>query len=167
MALSIMACAILVFVLKGPGIIISCVLFFAAWLMVNARPDASEHKALRASIRLSAEDITDVLKEYETFSTAVDTDSVADRTLHRPALCDRDCNDPDIEAFHYQHSTAQRFLNRLGHKLDHSDMEIAELENLLKVTDQRALDIQEAWLNARRSAFKLGPNYKNPPRELD
>lgn len=166
-ALIILASVILIALLKTPGFIIALILAGVAWLMVNSRPDASEQKALRSSIKLSAEDITDVLDQFNEFKTSVDTDSVADRTLHRPALLDQDCNDPAVETFHYHQASAQRFLRRLDARVNDPNLEINELENLLKVTDQRAAEIRESWLEARRAAIRLGPNYKDGRGELE
>lgn len=56
--------------LKIPGVFIAALLISAALLMLHTRPDASEQAALRSSIRLSAEDIEDVMAEYEEFQSS-------------------------------------------------------------------------------------------------
>ncbi|QCB28628.1 hypothetical protein [Corynebacterium endometrii] len=164
-ALVVLAAVILIAVLKTSGFIIALILAGVAWLMVNSRPDASEHKALRSSIRLSAEDIADVMQQYEDFRESADIDSVTDRTLHRPALMDTDCDHPAVEAFHYQYSSARRYLRRLEAKLNNPQLDTNELENLLKTTDHRAAEIRECWVEARRAAYRLGPNYKDDSGE--
>ncbi|MDN6246515.1 MAG: hypothetical protein L0J38_08285, partial [Corynebacterium casei] len=62
--------------------------------------------------------------------------------------------------FHYQLSTAKRYLRRLDARLAKANMETSEFEQLLKITDQRALELKESWLVARRAALALGPNYR-------
>ena len=115
--LTVIACVALIVLLKVPGLIISFLLAAAAWLMSSARPDATEHQALRSSIQLSAEDIRDVMDEFEKFETSMDPDALADRTLHRPALLDLDTSNEAIEGFHYQYATASRYLKRLPGRL--------------------------------------------------
>ncbi|WP_347305854.1 hypothetical protein [Corynebacterium sp. SA-MJD20WY100] len=160
MALTLGACVILIALLKVPGLMISFLLVGAALLMMSARPESTEHDALRTSIQLSSEDIRDVMAQFEDFEVSQDTDIIADRTLHRPALLDLDTNDPDIEAFHYQFASASRFLKRLPARLASPMLDTNQLEQILSVTDQRAASLQESWLAARQAAFRLGPDYK-------
>lgn len=143
--------------LRWPGLILIALVLGITYVMLRFRPNASETTALRSSIILSAEDISDILREFDDFSDSPDPDALADRTLHRPALLDLDCADPDIESFHYQYSTAQRFLSRLDARLASPDLDVAQLENLLSVTDRRALELRESWLAARQAARRLGP----------
>ncbi|MDD7582311.1 hypothetical protein ACEE23_05915 [Corynebacterium sp. 32222D000AT] len=157
--LTIIAAAFLIGLLKVVGLIVALLLAGAVWVMLSMRPDAHEHRVLRSSIQLSAEDITDVMDEFDHFSNAQDADTIADRTLHRPALLDYDCGDEAVERFHYQYASARRFLNRLNARLASTELETQDLESLLRVTDQRALDIKESWINARRSAQRLGTRY--------
>ncbi|MCQ9332809.1 hypothetical protein NQ042_01630 [Corynebacterium phoceense] len=160
MALTLGACVVLIVLLKVPGLMISFLLVGAALLMMSARPESTEHDALRTSIQLSSEDIRDVMAQFEDFEVSQDTDIIADRTLHRPALLDLDTNDPDIEAFHYQCASASRFLKRLPARLASPMLDTNQLEQILSVTDQRAASLQESWLAARQAAFRLGPDYK-------
>ncbi|MDK2582028.1 hypothetical protein MFL68_000395 [Corynebacterium sp. BWA136] len=146
--------------LKIPGLFIAALLIAAALLMLYTRPDASEQAALRGSIRLSAEDIEDVIAEYEDFQSSEAAEKIADRTLYRPALLDLDCSDPSIEAFHYELSGARRFLRRLNLRVNAEKVSTNELDSLLKVTDGRARELKETWLSARRAAFALGPKYE-------
>lgn len=163
--LTVVACTALIVLLKAPGVIISILLASAVWLMSSARPEASEHAALRTSIELSAEDISDVIAEFKNFETSPDPDALADRTLHRPALLDLDTNDPDIEAFHYQYASALRYLKRLPARLANPMLSTSQLEHLLTITDQRAADLKESWLTARRAAQKLGTSYRDGRNE--
>ncbi|MDY3127806.1 MAG: hypothetical protein SOW59_06720 [Corynebacterium sp.] len=157
------ASIIVIWTLKLPGVFIVLLIVPAALLMLCSRPDASEQQALRASIALSSEDIEDVLAEYEEFQTSPTAEAIADRTLYRPALADADCDNPDIEQFHFQRANAQRFLNRLQARMAKPDLDISYLEQLLSITDSRALEFKESWLAARRAAAALGSTYN---REL-
>lgn len=154
-----LACAGLVFWLKLPGLVIAIFIVLAVVMFLRLRPLSPEAASLEHSIRLSADDIADVNAAYEDFLSSSDTDSIADRTLHRPALADPDCGDPDIERFHFEIANALRFLHRLETRLIAAPS-IPQLEGLLKVTDSRALELQETWLVARKAAYRLGVNYK-------
>ncbi|HDM2782654.1 TPA: hypothetical protein PZN16_003127, partial [Staphylococcus aureus] len=44
-------------------------------------------------------------------------------------------------------------------------MRTQDLEALLRVTDERARELKESWLAARRAAFRLGPDYRT--RQID
>ncbi|AKK08991.1 hypothetical protein HCH15_04285 [Corynebacterium testudinoris] len=145
--------------LRLQGLLLLLPILAIAALLLWKRPNSTETDSLRTSIALSADDIRDVIAEYEHFSTSPDADALADRTLHRPALADHYCDDPAIESFHHQSSTARRYLSRLEARLANRDLEVGQLENLLNVTDERALEIKNAWLEARHAAKRLGPNY--------
>lgn len=159
--LTLIAVAILVYFLRLPGVLISLLLIAVAWGMLHSRPDKTEKQTLRSSIALSAEDIQNVLDEFDRFQNSPEADVLADRTLYRPALMDFDCSDEDIEQFHYQYSSSKRFLNRMEARLSSAEIEIQELEQLLRITDRRAADLKEKWVAARRSAFHLGQNYRD------
>lgn len=159
MALAIIGSVALIALMKGPGLFFAFGLVIATYVMVRSRPDATEHRTLRSSIRLSAEDVSDIIAEYDMLAHSDCAEAIADRTLHRPALYDVYCDDPDIEAFHFQCDSARRYLDRLQLRLDAPDLEIPDLERLLTVTDDRAVELREAWLAARRAAFRLGPSY--------
>lgn len=150
---------LILFWFKLQGLLLLLPILAIAFLVLGKRPDSTETNALRSSIALSAEDISDVLAEYDRFASATDADTLADRTLLRPALVDLDCDDEAIEAFHHQYTTSRRFIRRLEARLAHPGLEVGQLESLLHVTDQRALDIKEAWLTARHAAKRLGTNY--------
>lgn len=158
--LAAVTAVVLVVTLKLQGVILAVLVCGALWLFADSRPNASEHAALRASIALTVEDITDVIEDYTTFATSEDSDALADRMLHRPALVDVDCTNPSIEAFHYEMHGAQRFLRRLNARVNAPDIETGELESLLKVADERAAELKECWLSARRAALALGTDYK-------
>ncbi|WKD61404.1 hypothetical protein CCICO_06920 [Corynebacterium ciconiae DSM 44920] len=154
----LICCVALIVFLRFEGIILVLLVAAVVGFTLRHRPDSKETAAVVSSIRYSAEDIQDTIAEYERFLTGTDTDSIADRTLQRPALADPDCNDPDIEEFHHEYSTAKRFLNRLNSKLETHDT-IPQLETLLAVTDRRAAALQERYQRARRAALRLGRDY--------
>ncbi|MDO5031684.1 hypothetical protein [Corynebacterium sp.] len=159
LCVALSAAVLLIMTLKLPGLFIAILVAWAMWLLATSRPDQSEHTALRTSIALTVEDITDILSQYEAFISSEDPDNLADRTLHRPALADADCTEPAIAAFHYEAHGAERFLRRLSARLHRSDIETKELESLLKIADERADQLKESWLAARRVAKTLGPGY--------
>ncbi|ANE04219.1 hypothetical protein [Corynebacterium crudilactis] len=154
-----LCCLFLVLWLKLPGVLLASLILVATFSVMRMRTSTPEVTALRTSIRLSAEDITDVHNEWQIFLSSPDGDALADRTLVRPALADPDCGNEDIEKFHFEISNAHRFLGRLEARLQQTLL-VSELETLLKVTDERSLDLRETWLNARKAANKLGPHYK-------
>lgn len=145
--------------LRLQGLLLILPIAALAVLAVGKRPDTSETTALRSSITLSAEDIQDVIDEFDAFSTSPAAEHMADRTLSRPALLDPDCADPDVSAFRHEYATARRFLGRLDARLVKNNLDVPQLESLLHVTDARALAIREAWLAARQAAQRLGPDY--------
>ena len=153
------ACLLLVALLQIEGAALSCLILVESFLLSRYHPYSQETAALKASIVLSREDIEDTLRKYEDFLYKNDTESIADRTLHRPALADENCTDPDISSFHFLASTSRRFVPRLNDRLSRN-LSIQQLESLLKLTDVRALELKEAWLQARQSAQRLGKNYQ-------
>lgn len=152
-------CLLLIFFLQWEGIILTGVILLAIYLASRYRPDSQEAEALVSSIVLSREDIEDVLHQYDKFLNSEDADAIADRTLHRPALADEDCDDPDISAFHFLVDTSKRYVSRVNSRLKR-DLSVQQLEALLLVTDKRALELKEAWLLARKSAHRLGNDYR-------
>ncbi|MDO5075711.1 hypothetical protein [Corynebacterium sp.] len=150
------SCAALALTLRLEGIVLAAIIILLMFVANSMRPNQSESATLMTSIKLSADDIRDVIDAYDRFLHGNDAKNLADRTLHRPALGNPDCDDPDIEAFFYQHDTAQRFLRRLEARL-HTDLSVAQMEALLAVTDRRALELKEAWVRARRAAARYEP----------
>ena len=151
-------CMVLTAWLKLEGIILGALIMSLAYFVLRHRPDGAEAESLATSIRLSAEDISDVIEEFERFRSGTDPDSVTDRSQKRPALADPDCAHPDIETFYFEYGTACRFIGRLDERLT-GDLSIPQLETLLGVTDRRALDLRDAWARARRTALRLGVDY--------
>lgn len=156
------SCLILVLWLKLPGLIISAAILAAVFGASQLRPVSSEVTSLLTSIRLSADEILDIQEEWDNYLDGTSADALADRTLHRPALADPDCHDPDIQKFHFTMANARRFLSRLDARLE-ADLSVPQLEGILKVTDARALDLRESWLIARQAAHRLGPGYDSDP----
>ena len=157
--LIIAACVAVLVIFRLQGLLLILPILAVAMLVMSRRPDTTETLALRSSITLSAEDIEDVIAEFDRFATGTDAEAIADRTLNRPALLDLDCTDPDIAAFHHEYATARRFLSRLDARLAAENLEVSQLETLLTVTDMRALEIKETWLAARQAAQRLGHDY--------
>lgn len=151
-------CVLLVWLMKLPGLLLAGMLLTVVFVATRRDPGAAgrEAAALTNSVRLSAEDIRDVLEAFEKFRTSQDADALADRTFNRPALADPDTSDPEIQRFHYQCHGARRFLNRLEARLADPDMTVRDLERLLAVTDRRAVELEESWLTARRAARRTG-----------
>ena len=159
LAIILAACIAVLAIFRLQGLLLIIPILAVAALVMTRRPDTSETIALRSSIMLSADDIRDVVAEFDHFTDSADTTAIADRTLTRPALLDLDCTDPDIAAFHHEYATARRFLSRLDARLANESLEVPQLESLLQVTDMRALELKETWLAARQAAQRLGPNY--------
>ena len=148
---------LLVWWLKAPGVILVLVLAILAWFYLALRPSSNEVQALRTSIKLSLDELDDILSEFDNFAFSQDSDHLADRTVHRPELLNTDSTDPDIENFHYEYSTAQRYSKRMHSHLAKHRLSVGQLERLLKISDERVAILRERWLAARRAAHKLGP----------
>lgn len=150
----LLACLVLIVVFKAYGVILAIlILGFGAFAVYN-RPDSRETSTLRASIELSLQDIQDIFNEFERFRFSNDTDSVADRTLYRPALLDSDSSDPAIEEFYYLESTSHRFINRAQAQLA-GNLSVSQLDSLLSIADKRSFQLQQAWIEARKAARRL------------
>lgn len=161
------SCLLLVLWLKLPGLIIAGLIIAAVVGVSRLRPVSTEVTSLITSIQLSADEILDIEQEWNNYLDGTSADALADRTLHRPALADPDCHDPDIQKFHFTMANARRFLSRLDARLE-ANLSVPQLEGILKVTDARALDLRESWLVARQAAHRLGPGYDSgPPQSLE
>lgn len=158
-ALLAVCCIALVVWMKTAGIVLAVACGLVVFFFLKQRPDAQELLAIKDSIRLSADDITQTLDEFDFFVSSPHPDALADRTLTRPALADKDCLEPRIEKFHYLYASSLRFLNRLDARLA-SDLTVSQAESILAITDERALELQESWVQARRAAAELGPGYR-------
>lgn len=150
-----LCCLVLIETLTFYGVILSAIIVMVTAIVIRRQPDKSEMKAMMTSIMLSADDIADVLDQYKKFLTGSKQEYLMDRTVHRPALTDRDCQDPAISEFFFQYDAASRFLDRLEAKMNASQS-LPELEMLLAVTDRRAVELKEAWSQARKAALRLG-----------
>lgn len=152
------ACILLVFTSRALGVLVALGLVLGVALYLARRPEADpEARTLRTSIQLACEDIEDTLGQFDSFATSNYADSLADRTMHRPALLEPDCDDPDISKFHFEASAARRFLTRLNARLANQDLPVRDLEKLLEVTDERGRQLRDSWVDARRAARRLGP----------
>ncbi|AZA13776.1 hypothetical protein ACFPVT_06715 [Corynebacterium choanae] len=152
-------CAVLIGLLHIPGVVIALLLVMSMIVLLKDRGVSEEAEALRSSIRLSAEDIIEVLRSYEEFLSSSEPTVAEDRGEHRPALADPDCDDAEIAAFFCAVPAAKRYLTRLDYRLRRR-MTVGQLETLLQLTDQRAVELAELWSAARRRALRLGGNYQ-------
>lgn len=124
-------------------------------VIASRRPDAIEVQAIVASIRLSSEDISAVLDEFDAFRTGPGPDDMEDRLFRRPALLDPDSAVPEIAAFYDDMANAQRFLHRLPARLA-GKLTVRQADRLLAITDDRARHLQQSWHSARRAAWEIG-----------
>lgn len=154
-----LCCVLLLMTLKQSGLLLVVPILTVTFLVMRHRPDESETRALRSSILLSLEDITDILDQFLAFRDSPDAEHLADRTLHRPALLDPDCEDPAIQKFHFEFHGCRSYVHRLHARLA-ADLGVPELEALLATTDARAVELRESWLAARGAAHRLGTDYK-------
>lgn len=152
-----LSCCVLIWLLKTPGIFLSIILFIAIYYMIDHRPNSAEIDSLRSSVILSVEDIEDIEAQYNRFAHGSDTSSIADRTLKRPELLNTFSTVPEIESFHYLLSNSDRFIQRVRLHLNTS-LNTSQLEKLLDITDQRASQLQQAWIDARRAARRYTEN---------
>lgn len=152
-----LSCCVLIWLLKTPGIFLSIILFIAIYYMIDHRPNSAEIDSLRSSVILSVEDIEDIEAQYNRFEHGSDTSSIADRTLKRPELLNTFSTVPEIESFHYLLSNSDRFIQRVRLHLNTS-LNTSQLEKLLDITDQRASQLQQAWIDARRAARRHTEN---------
>lgn len=156
LALTVAAGMALILIFKVPGIFLALGLLGFVFL-ASKRTDDIEIDALVSSIALSAEDIGDVLAEFDAFCNAHDAHNLEDRTLLRPALADRDSTIPEIVQFHEDYANAQRYLHRLPARLT-APLSVNQAERLLRITDERAELLRASWLEARRVAREHGPS---------
>ncbi|MCF4006465.1 hypothetical protein L1O03_04610 [Corynebacterium uropygiale] len=140
------------------GLCIIIPLVGIAYFIFRQDPDTAESDSLRQSIHASAQDIRDLLAEYDTFLYSADADHLADRTLYRPALADDDCRIPAIRTFFQQAERSRRFLTRLEGQLS-GKHNLSYLERLLSMTDHRYQELRTAWDNARQVARLHGASY--------
>ncbi|MEJ5996923.1 hypothetical protein [Corynebacterium sp. H130] len=156
LTLAFLLCIWMMVTLKVSGVLLS-IGVAGLLLIATRRPDGLEIEAIVASIQLSAEDLADVISDFDRFCTSPDVQSLEDRTLLRPALMDRDTQVPEIATFHEDVANAQRFLHRLPARLA-GELSVKQAEKLLMITDERVAALRESWLSARRAARDIGPN---------
>ncbi|MCQ9351560.1 hypothetical protein NQ015_00775 [Corynebacterium sp. 153RC1] len=150
-------CLLLIMWLKVTGVLLSVCILALVFFILRFRPDSNEVATLKSSVRLSLEDIEDVVRAFQKFEVGQDAESLADRTLHRPALLDLDTDSEEIAKFHFLLGNSKRFSRRVEGKL-RQNLSVSQLERLLTVTDTRASELQQAWLEARKAAYRLGPS---------
>ena len=154
----ILALAILLVVFfRLPGLLIAALLivFGAA---VHRRYDTSpEIASLKASLRIARDDMAEILQSYDDLQHGTSTQSVADRTLNYPALAQGDVSHHAISEFLLRTSSARRFIARIDGYLESPDIDRIQLEKLIGIADERAMELAESWDDARRAARQIGP----------
>ena len=154
----ILAVAILLVVfLRLPGLLIA-VLLVILGIAVHGRYNTNpEVASLKASLRIARDDMAEILQNYEDLQHGTSTQAVADRTLNYPALANGDVSHHAISEFLLRSSSARRFIARIDGYLESPDIDRYQLERLITVADERALELAESWDDARRAARQIGP----------
>lgn len=155
--LLIVAAIALAVTLKGPGVLLALVLGAAALAWSRRAHADLEVASLRASLRIALGDVNETLELFDDLRTGMSADAIADRTLHFPALADRGTANPVIQDFHLRADSARRFVARVDAALASDDLDRAQLERLIAVADERALQLAASWQDARRAAREIGP----------
>ncbi|WP_066524913.1 hypothetical protein [Corynebacterium bouchesdurhonense] len=156
-ALVLAAVVLLVVLLRVPGLILSLILVAAVLMFERRHQTNPEVAAMEASLRLTRDDICEVLDAYDQLQNGASAADIADRTLHFAALANPDNTVPEVNEFILRASSARRFLARIDAHLERPDLDKAQLERLLAIADERAFELQTAWDDARRAARQLGP----------
>ena len=149
---------LLVLRLKTPGAIIAGLIGVTALLTRRRFIPNPEVESLRSSLLIACDDIRDIVEAFDNLQHGSSTQALADRTLHFPALANTDLSVPEISEFHLKYSAAQRFLARVDTYLQSPDLERVHLEKLIRIADERALELEDAWVAARNAAREIGPS---------
>lgn len=154
----ILALAILLVVFfRLPGLLIA-VLLIIFGAAVHRRYDTNpEIASLKASLRIARDDMAEILQSYDDLQHGTSTQSVADRTLNYPALAQGDVSHHAISEFLLRTSSARRFIARIDGYLESPDIDRFQLEKLIGIADERAMELAESWDDARRAARQIGP----------
>lgn len=154
----ILALAILLIVFfRLPGLLIA-VLLIIFGVAVHRRYDTNpEIASLKASLRIARDDMAEILQSYDDLQHGTSTQSVADRTLNYPALAQGDVSHHAISEFLLRTSSARRFIARIDGYLESPDIDRFQLEKLIGIADERAMELAESWDDARRAARQIGP----------
>ncbi|UDL79465.1 hypothetical protein LH392_07115 [Corynebacterium uberis] len=156
-AVVVLLAAVLVYLLQLPGLVIGVILVMGVFMATRPDPESPELTSLRTSVRLSAEDIKEVVNAYDTFLYSPASEHVTDRTVQRPKLANPHSSIPAIQSFQFHYHHACRFLNRLEPRLLNPRRSARELEQLLALTDERAATLRTAWWHARQAAQRHSP----------
>ncbi|PFG28555.1 hypothetical protein [Corynebacterium renale] len=147
----------LVYSLKALGFVLAVGLGVLAYILWKQwAPEHAEAQRLRLAIADTADEIRDVLAEFDRFCHDPSPEYLADRTLYRPELTNADTRDECIGQFHFVRGTAERYLTRLDAHLASPRILVPQLEKLLTLTDQRLYQLQWSWTEARARARELG-----------
>lgn len=156
-ALVLAAAVVLILTLKLPGVLLSVLLGTCVVIFSRGHRTNPEIAALRRSLQFARDDIAEVLDAYDQLLHGPTAADIADRTLHFPALANPDMSVPAINEFLLRASSARRFLSRVDSYLESSTTDRLQLEKIISIADERALELQTAWDDARRAAREIGP----------
>lgn len=140
-----------------PGLLIGIVLAAVAFVAYRNNTIDPEIEALKSSLRVARDDIAAIVAEYDDFASGSSTDALAERTLTYRALAQPHSDIPAIEDFHLRLGSSRRFLSRVDTHLRNGDLDRHALERMIRIADQRALELAESWADARRAARRIGP----------
>ena len=140
-----------------PGLLIGIVFAAVAFVAYRNNTIDPEIEALRSSLRVARDDIAAIVAEYDDFASGSGTDALAERTLTYRALAQPHSEIPAIEDFHLRLGSSRRFLSRVDTHLRNDDLDRHALERMIRIADQRALELAESWADARRAARRIGP----------
>lgn len=157
-ALVLAAVVMLVVMLRLPGLILSVLLVVGVVLFFRHYEKSPEIAAMQTSLSYARDDICEILDAYEQLQTGASAADIADRTLYFPALANPDNTVPEVNEFLLRASSARRFVARIDAYLEDPTVDRAQLERLITIADQRALELQTAWDDARRAAREIGPS---------
>ncbi|WP_018023852.1 hypothetical protein [Corynebacterium ulceribovis] len=115
------------------------------------------NSALVDSLRLSLEDLTDILDQWTAFLHSNDPEQLADRTFRRPELRNMDTTVGVIAEFHDSAAASRRWARTVHTRLDSSyRLSESELERLLNSTDRHTSELRDLWRRARVAALAYG-----------
>lgn len=153
----IVVMVLLVLLLRVPGLVLAALVGTGAVLSKPYFFTDPEVESLRASLLLARDDIAEILAAFDDLRYGDSTEALADRTLHVPALAQGELSVPEISEFWLRASAAQRFIQRIDAYLGDASVNRFQLERLIQVADQRAMELELSWVEARRVAGELGP----------
>ena len=147
---------LILLLMRTPALLVGfLVVAFAVVLL--GRLFQPSNRALVESLRLSLEDLSDIVDEWNAFLHSDDPEQLADRTFRRPELSNRDTTVAVIAEFHDSVAGARRWARKVNVRLSGKyRLSENELELLLNTTDQRTSELRDLWRRARVAALAYG-----------